>query len=236
MKVCRRLTLGERLCCTVFPARCLCCGRAVLPARLFCQECAGSLPEAWVERRLYLKAAPEGVLLVKACLPYERGFRRTLHRLKFEEERALAKPIGQMMGEAARSFGLAFQAVVWTPMSDKKLRQRGYNQSELLARTVAKELGLPALAALEQVRDTGSQHSLSLVQRVDNVRDAYRASPFVKGKELLLVDDIVTTGATLLSCAQSLYRAGAKSVCGLCAANTFLQLASEENPTEKEVR
>lgn len=58
------------------------------------------------------ESGAEGVLLVKACLPYERGFRRTLHRLKFEEERALAKPIGQMMGEAARSFGLAFQAVV----------------------------------------------------------------------------------------------------------------------------
>lgn len=236
MKIDRRLTLGERLCCVVFPARCLCCGRAVLPERLFCDSCAGSLPEDWENRKLYLKEAPEGVLQVKACLPYDQGFRRTLHRLKFQEERALAKPIGQLMGEAARSFGLVFQAVVWVPMSDKKLRQRGYNQSELLARSVAKELNLPALAALEQVRETGFQHTKSLVQRVDNVRDAYRATHAVAGKDLLLVDDIITTGATLLSCTQSLYLAGAKSVCGLCAASTSLRIVEEESQCEKEAR
>ena len=183
-----------------------------------------------------MKEAPEGVLQVKACLPYDQGFRRTLHRLKFQEERALAKPIGQLMGEAARSFGLAFQAVVWVPMSDKKLRQRGYNQSELLARSMAKELNLPALAALEQVRETGFQHTKSLVQRVDNVRDAYRATHAVAGKDLLLVDDIITTGATLLSCTQSLYLAGAKSVCGLCAASTSLRAMEEESQSEKEAR
>lgn len=233
MKVFRRLTVGERLCCLVFPTRCLCCGRAVLPERLFCSGCAESLPGDWVCRQLYLKEAPEGVLQVKACLPYEKGFRRTLQRFKFEEERALAKPIGQLMGEAARSFGLAFQAVVWVPMSDKRLRQRGYNQSELLARVIARELDLPPLAALDQIRETGFQHTMPLVRRVDNVRDAYRVSRPVAGKDLLLVDDIVTTGATLLSCAKTLYQGGARSVWGLCAGATP-RIAGRENQYEEE--
>lgn len=207
----------------------------MLPERLFCDPCAASLPEDWITRKLYAEEAPEGILQVTACLPYDRGFRRTLHRLKFEEERALAKPIGQLMGEAARSSGLAFQAVVWVPMSRRKLRQRGYNQSQLLARAVAKELGIPALAALEQVRETEVQHSLSPAERMDNVREAYRAAPEVAGKDLLLVDDIVTTGATLLSCAQILYRAGARSVRGLCAANTFLRPYEEGEDPQKEV-
>ena len=61
------------------------------------------------------------------------------------------------------------------PMSSKKLRQRGYNQSELLARALANELGLPAWELLSQVRETQTQHTLTRVQRADNVRDAYRA-------------------------------------------------------------
>ena len=214
------MTPWERLCCLVFPNRCLLCGRAVLPERLFCPQCAGALPEEWVSRQLYLKEAPDGVLQVKACLPFEKGFRRTLHRFKFEEERALAKPIGQLMGEAARSFGLGFQAVVWVPMSDKRLRQRGFNQSELLAKVVARELGVPALGTLTQTRETGFQHTMSLAQRADNVRDAYRVGIPVEGMNLLLVDDIVTTGATLFSCAKVLYQGGAQSVWGLCAGAT----------------
>lgn len=227
----RKVTWKERAWCLFFPARCLLCGRAVHAEQLFCAGCAANLPETPFFREFPLAG---GWLHVLAPLSYEGGFRRTLHRLKFQEERGLAKPIGQMMAQAAEGFETPFDGVAWVPMSPKKLRKRGYNQSELLAKAVAKELGLPAWDLLEQVRETDTQHSLTRAQRADNVRGAYRAKSAALGKRLLLVDDIVTTGATLRACAQGLYGAGAQKVCAVCAANTAFSRREELPSAEPE--
>lgn len=232
MRVLRPLGWRERLWCLFLPARCLCCGRAVRPERLFCPGCVPALPKEPLSREFPLSGG--GSLAVAACFPYEKGFRRTLHRLKFQEERALARPLGTLMAEAASSLGEDFDGVTWVPMSPQKLRRRGYNQSELLAKAVAKELGLPAWDLLEQVRETDTQHSLTRAQRADNVRGAYRAKSAALGKRVLLVDDIVTTGATLRACAQGLYGAGAQKVCAVCAANTAFSRREELPPAEPE--
>lgn len=232
MRVLRPLGWRERLWCLFLPARCLCCGRAVRPERLFCPGCVPALPKEPLSREFPLSGG--GSLAVAACFPYEKGFRRTLHRLKFQEERALARPLGLLMAEAASSLGEDFDGVTWVPMSPQKLRRRGYNQSELLAKAVAKELGLPAWNLLEQVRETDTQHSLTRAQRADNVRGAYRAKGATLGKRVLLVDDIVTTGATLRACAQGLYGAGAQKVCAVCAANTAFSRREELPPAEPE--
>lgn len=232
MRVLRPLGWRERLWCLFLPARCLCCGRAVRPERLFCPGCVPALPKEPLSREFPLSGG--GSLAVAACFPYEKGFRRTLHRLKFQEERALARPLGTLMAEAASSLGEDFDGVTWVPMSPQKLRRRGYNQSELLAKAVAKELGLPAWDLLEQVRETDTQHNLTRAQRADNVRGAYRAKSAALGKRLLLVDDIVTTGATLRACAQGLYGAGAQKVCAVCAANTAFSRREELPSAEPE--
>ena len=231
MKILRPLTWKERLLCLVFPARCLGCGRAVLPQRLFCEDCVPKLPKEPFFQQIPLE---EGSLTVGAPLPYQEGFRQTLHRLKFQEERALAKPLAALMAQAVGQWGREFDGVVWVPMSPKKLQQRGYNQSQLLAKALAKELGLPWWTLLEQARETATQHNLTRAQRADNVRGAYRARAEAAGQRLLLVDDIVTTGATLRACAQALYEAGAQSVGAVCAARTPCS-PGREPPEEGEL-
>lgn len=220
--------------CLFFPARCLTCGKAVRAQRLVCRACAASLPQKPFFQEFPLSQAQEGRLAVVAPLSYEKGTRRTLRRLKFQEERALAKPLAALMAQAVGQWGRAFDGVVWVPMSPKKLQQRGYNQSQLLAKALAKELGLPWWTLLEQARETATQHDLTRAQRADNVRGAYRARAEAAGQRLLLVDDIVTTGATLRACAQALYEAGARSVGAVCAARTPCS-PGREPPEEGEL-
>lgn len=231
MRVFRSLGWKERLWCLFFPARCLSCGRAVEPRRYFCRECAPSLPQSTFFKEFPLPGV-ERRLPVAAVFPYEEGFRRTLHRLKFNEERYLAVPLGQLMADAAGAFPGPFHEVTWVPMTEKKLAQRGYDQSALLARSMAKELGLPCRKLLFPTRDMGVQHQLSRKERADNVRDAYKAGNAARGKNLLLVDDIVTTGATLRSCALALYQAGARGVWCICAASTPIHPGEELPPDE----
>ena len=220
--------------CLFFPARCLTCGKAVRAQRLVCRACAASLPQKPFFQEFPLSQAQEGRLAVVAPLSYEKGTRRTLRRLKFQEERALAKPLAALMAQAVGQWGREFDGVVWVPMSPKKLQQRGYNQSQLLAKALAKELGLPWWTLLEQARETATQHNLTRAQRADNVRGAYRARAEAAGQRLLLVDDIVTTGATLRACAQALYEAGARSVGAVCAARTPCS-PGREPPEEEEL-
>ncbi len=211
--------MGERLLCLLFPARCLLCGDLVPPGEAFCESCRRDVPEVPCERRYSLPEAGAGGFRVLSPFAYEGGCQEALGQLKFQNYRALAKPLGRLMAETALDLDGIFDGVTWTPMTRKGKRRRGYNQSELLARTVAKALDLPCLPLLEKARETRVQHTLSREERLKNVEGAYRAKPEAAGKSLLLVDDIVTTGATQRECARALYRAGAGKVAGLCAAD-----------------
>ena len=206
--------LRDKLLSFFFPSRCLFCGKVVRADEYFCPACAEQLPAKPRQRSF---SVPQE-LTVYAPLPYAGGFRRTLHALKFEGQKGRAEAIGQLMASVFEEPPTA-SLVTWVPMTPQKEFERGYNQSELLARAVARALKIPALPVLKKVRETATQHELSREERIENVRKAYRADARVKNKTILLIDDIVTTGSTICECAKALYDAGAKEVIGLCAAN-----------------
>lgn len=209
--------LGERLLFWLFPARCLGCGEAVGPQGFFCPSCGAALPRA-CRRRFSLPGTGQ-TLEALAPMPYAGGCRRTLHRYKFQGERGLAGQMGRLLAATALGYGVGFQGAAYVPLSRAGKRRRGYDQSRLLAKSLAKALGIPLLDILEKARETEIQHSLGRAARLENVKGAYRARGGAEGKDVLLVDDIVTTGATLCQCAGALYQAGAKRVYGLCAAS-----------------
>lgn len=211
--------LGERLLSALIPNHCLLCDQTIPAGRLFCPDCEASLPE-----KPFLRAIPleEGVQMsVAAPFPYEGGFRDALQRYKFQGRHRMAKALGLLMAEAAQRFPYRFDAVTYVPLSPKDRRSRGYDQSELLAVQVGRALRLPVRPLFIKSNATATQHDLGAAQRRENVKGAYRctAKGGLRGMSILLIDDIVTTGSTLGECAKLLYAAGARSVCGLCAAS-----------------
>ncbi len=163
---------------------------------------------------------------------YESGLRELIHLLKYGGVRPAANVLGRMLAEAIATLEPEFRAdsvaVIPVPLHRTKLRQRGFNQAELIARAAMKlrppgdRLRLCA-GVLERKRETASQIGLTSHQRRENLRGAFGvAQPeLVKGREVLVVDDVYTTGATVSECARVLRRAGATKVWVATVARTL---------------
>jgi ComF family protein len=166
-----------------------------------CGACARKRPPFTYSRSAALWASP---------------VRDAVHALKFSGKTALAAPLGDLLLEAcAWDLPVAPDLIVPVPLHRARARARGFNQATLLARRVARRLGLPVRArALRRVRPTRAQADLSGSERRTNVRGAFaaRAAAAVTGRHVLLVDDVLTTGATASECARALLGAGARSV------------------------
>ena len=182
------------------------CGRCGLPtafAALVCEEC---------------KNVDFGFESAKAALKYEGVGKKIVHALKYRGYKQvvdrLATPLMlQALGDDH------FDAVVPVPLHRARLRNRGFNQAELLARGVAQKLNASVSDTLEVVRSTRDQVELSAAQRRANVAGAYKTKNPLYGR-LLLIDDVFTTGATMNACALTLVNAGAKEVHALSLCRT----------------
>lgn len=206
----------------LFPPKCPFCRRLLDSGKgLLCPKCQRDLP--WTEGMQGEKTV-EFLDSCVAPLWYKGDVRHSHHRYKFSGVRAYAGTYGLLMSQCATDrLDGNFDVVCWSPLSRKRLRRRGYDQSELLAREVAKQLDLPVEPLLDKIRDTPPQSGQTdAAARRANVLGAYRMKPdkLAAGKRVLLVDDVVTTGATLSECARVLRTAGAARVCGVVLAVT----------------
>ena len=142
--------------------------------------------------------------------------RAAVHAFKYEGELALAEPLAERLIEALIWLDWHFDIIVPIPLHDERLRERGYNQSELLADFVAAELDIHcAYDCVVRVRNTESQAKLSGADRRDNVKGAFEVMENVEGLRILLVDDVVTSGETIGECANKLREHGAAAVYGI---------------------
>jgi ComF family protein len=183
--------------------------------RLFQQEGALRCGQCQLEEPIFHRAAAYG--------SYEGELRGLLHLLKYDGVRPAAGVLGaklaDVIADLAQGFGTTSPVAVVLPLHAAKLRQRGFNQSELIARAALKlkpggrELQLNS-AVLVRQRATESQTGLTPPQRRENVKGAFRVSlpEQVAGRDILLMDDVYTTGATVSECSRVLRRAGARRV------------------------
>jgi ComF family protein len=153
---------------------------------------------------------------------FDGHIRHAIHALKYRRVAALAEPLGDALARFWLAAPAPISAIVPVPLHPARQRERGYNQAELLARRVSRATGAPLRAnGLRRTRATAVQMTLHAAERKANVADAFAAEPaVVRGADVLLVDDVCTTGATLDACAVVLKAAGAGAVFGLALART----------------
>ena len=204
-----------------YPTRCCFCRRLTgrgIPVCKACREKLPDLPPAAQEQKL------AGLKNCLAPLRYAGTVREALLRYKFEERAAYASAFGNFMIKCLDENRISCDSITWVPLSGRRLRQRGYDQARLLAEEIARARDLPCEALLEKMRDTPAQSGVGGREaRRKNAAGAYRAldPERTAGRDVLLVDDIVTTGETLMECARVLKAAGAKSVTAIAAARTM---------------
>ena len=201
-----------------FPPRCAFCG-AILEESGdgVCSACRKALPRAAETERKC-----DFVRAYTAPFYYEEPVRQGMLAYKFRNAPSRGKVFGRMIGEDLLRRGIdGFDLISWVPLSAKRHRRRGYAQARLLAEAAAEALGTTAVPLLRKARDVSPQSRLRTPEeRRANISGCYvvRSADAVRGKKILIIDDIITTGSTLSECARMLLTAGAVSVRGAALA------------------
>lgn len=168
-------------------------------------------------------AMPPTLAQLEWCAPFSGPVRAALHGLKYAGERRLIGPLAEAVAARWQAAGAGGQLLVPVPVHAERARRRGYDQAVLLAAEVARCLQMPWLRALERTRNTSPQFDLGRRARRTNVAGAFAPAGVVQAAQIsgawvVLVDDVVTTGSTLVACAEALYGAGAVAVSAITVA------------------
>ena len=198
----------------LFPPRCVFCQRILNSGKSgICSECQSQLP--WITGR-EAEQKLEFISLCVSPLWYQDNVRESIHRYKFYDRSGYAQTFGTLTAQCVTDhLSGEYDLISWVPLSAKRLKKRGYDQAMLLAKETAMNLNQIAVETLHKIRNTDAQSGIKDDSaRRANVLGAYEVidPEFVVGKRILLVDDVVTTGATLSECARVLRTYGAKDV------------------------
>lgn len=218
----------------LFPLNCIGCGHE---GELICTSCQQSL--SWIRPPLCSKCGivtdgddvcsvcrqhPPVADGIRSLFIFEGIIRDAVHQLKYKRLKAMSVPLGRFLAEYLLSNQVPADVLVPVPLHPKRLRERGYNQASLLAYEAGKRSNIPVSEnSIRRTKNTSSQaKTTSAQERRANVRDAFICTQKLNGKNVLLIDDVCTTGATLNACAVSLKEAGADSVWGLTIARDIV--------------
>lgn len=230
----RFAALGRAAMALIYPPSCISCGAAVDRPQALCADCWSSI--RFIERPFCERlgtpfaldiggtlhspgaiADPPAFNRARAVAIYDGAARNLVHRLKYNDRTELAEALGRMMLRPGAELLAEADLIIPVPLHRFRLWRRRFNQAAALARVVARHSGIPCdLHLLRRVKSTRSQVGLTRAQRRDNLQGAFRIDAAgrlrIRGRRILLIDDVITTGSTANAVARVLTRAGAKTV------------------------
>ena len=212
------MILTEYFYSALFPPKCILCQKVLEKDETdLCRICRTTAPE-YPQGKLKLQFIDS----VTAVWYYKDSVRSSLHRYKFGRARFLAEPYGRLLAMKLLTGPEKIDLITWVPISPIRKLFRGYDQDELLARAVARELNVPCVPLLKKVRHNPPQSGIDgYARRRANVLGVYQVADAARipGKKIVLIDDILTTGATAGECARMLLTFGAEEIhCAVIAA------------------
>ena len=196
---------------------CACCGAPVHGESKACFNCKDT-------KRFFDKG--------RSVFVYEGHIEKLIAGLKFNNKPYISRTLGRYLAKLYTELGWQADIVVPVPMTDARKKWRGYNQAELLTQVFSEETNVPInTEILVKVKETDEQKELSLKDRQNNINDAFRVTDkyYTKGKNILIIDDVMTTGATANACANALKKAYADNVMVLTIAHGRPKIASQDN-------
>lgn len=218
----------------VFPSHCVVCHR--LTSSFVCPECLPKLP--WIKEHCLYCGLPTPISLpncrdcrhkktffdqAKSVFSYEAEVKDVIYNFKYYDQKWLAAPLAFYLAGLCQKFPFHPEEVItWVPMTNLKKLSRGYNQAQLLAVNLAKVRKSSAIGLLIKPQSTAEQNSLSLKERKKNLKGAFKLAPKVTKlpSQVILVDDVYTTGATASECSAVLKKAGVEKVFVVTVART----------------
>lgn len=205
----------------LFPVRCPYCNKPIDYRDAACDECLHDNFKGDYERKIKVFGK---TITNFASAAYEGKVRESVCNYKFHGKKDYADQFAEIM---AKTFNDHYNVddydfITSVPLSKSRLKERGYNQAELLARELSNKVKLPYKEVLEKVKDNKTQHNLDVKDRLKNVKNAYAVlnKEAVKEKKILICDDIITTGSTLSECIKELLKSGAQKVDSITFADT----------------
>ncbi len=222
-----------------YPEVCVCCGEGLNAKEdLVCTMCIYKLPKTNFHNSIDNPLAKVfwgrvDVSSVAAYCHYQKGnmVQDLVHELKYKDKKELGVDIGNWYGRDLKTSALfnTAEVIIYIPLHPAKLRKRGYNQSACFAEGLSQSMGIPVLhGALSRVKNTDTQTRKSRYERWENVEGIFKVDKVeeLKGKHVLLVDDIITTGATIEACAVELNKVpvGALSIASIGCADTITSI------------
>ncbi|MEK9180566.1 MAG: ComF family protein [Patescibacteria group bacterium] len=215
----------------IFPTNCFHCGEQSRNGASLCAKCFSAIP---LNRKLFCgkcgarlalnkKVCHKGFLYVLgAATNYDGATKELVWALKFKSIKSAAEELGELLVRYAvgLNFDLKNFVVVPIPLSKKRLRERGFNQAELIARKFASYFGLPlSITSLSRLKHAKPQsEAKNIDERKENVLGSFHAQGGLAGKNVILIDDVLTSGATMLAAAEALKSAGVKRIIALTVA------------------
>lgn len=215
-----RTRAADALLSLIYPRRAVCMGcgsQEGFDRDWLCEACREALASRWIGA----PPPPDGALFRGAAYAYHYGGPAggLVRNLKYRGVTRLAPSMGRVMAKAfERIQPTGADCVAPVPMHPRRLRQRGFNHAALLAEEAAARLELPTIDVLERVRNTRQQVRLPAAERRLNMDGAFALRADVRGRRIILVDDVCTTGATARACASTFLAGGAEAVYLLCFA------------------